>query len=60
MKAWVATQNSWLVAERLAAYAHDLNPIEMGWGNVKAGELANLCRTPSTRRAPPLSPSPDG
>ncbi len=43
MKAWVATQNSWLVAERLAAYAHDLNPIEMGWGNVKAGVLANLC-----------------
>ncbi len=43
MKAWVATQHSWLVAELLPAYAHDLNPIEMGWGNVKVGELDNLC-----------------
>jgi hypothetical protein len=29
--------------ERLPPYAHDLNPIEMVWGNVKAVELANLC-----------------
>ncbi len=26
-----------------AAYAHDLNPVELVWGNVKAVELANLC-----------------
>ena len=43
MKAWLATQGSWLQAERLPGYAHDLNPIEMVWGNVKAVELANLC-----------------
>jgi transposase len=29
MKAWLATQASWLQAERLPGYAHDLNPIEM-------------------------------
>jgi transposase len=43
MTAWLATQASWLVAGRLPGYAHDLNPIEMVWGNVKAVELANLC-----------------
>jgi transposase len=43
MKAWLTTQASWLQAERLPGYAHDLNPIEMVWGNVKAVELANLC-----------------
>jgi putative transposase len=43
MKARLATQASWLQAERLPGYAHDLNPIEMVWGNVKAVELANLC-----------------
>jgi transposase len=43
MKAWIATQASWLVVERLPGYGHDLNPIEMAWGNVKAAELANLC-----------------
>ena len=43
MTAWIATQASWLQAERLPGYAHDLNPIEMVWGNVKAVELANLC-----------------
>ena len=43
MKAWLATQASWLQAERLPGYAHDLNPIEMVWSNVKAVELASLC-----------------
>jgi transposase len=43
MTAWIASQASWLEAERLPGYAHDLNPIEMVWGNVKAVELANLC-----------------
>ena len=38
-----ATGFDWLEAERLPGYAHDLNPIEMVWGNVKAVELANLC-----------------
>jgi transposase len=43
MKAWIATQRSWLVVEQLPGYAHDLNPVELVWGNVKAVELANLC-----------------
>ena len=43
MTAWLATQARWLRAERLPGYAHDLNPIELVWGNIKAIELANLC-----------------
>jgi len=43
MTAWLATQTRWLRAERLPGYAHDLNPIELVWGNIKAVELANLC-----------------
>jgi transposase len=42
MKAWLATQRRWLVAERLPPYGHDLNPVEPVWGNVKSRELANL------------------
>jgi transposase len=43
MTAWIRTQRSWLVVERLPGYAPDLNPVELVWGNVKARELANLC-----------------
>lgn len=43
MKAWLATQRHWLTVEPLPGYAHDLNPMELVWGNVKATELANLC-----------------
>ncbi len=43
MKAWIATQRHWLVVEQLPGYAHDLNPIEQVWGNVKTVELGNLC-----------------
>jgi transposase len=43
MKAWVATQRHWLLVEQLPPYAHNLNPIEQVWGNVKNVELANLC-----------------
>jgi putative transposase len=43
MKAWIARQRSWLMVEQLPPYAHDLNPCELVWGNVKAVELANLC-----------------
>ena len=43
MKEWLATQRHWLRVEPLPGYAHDLNPIEMVWGNVKAVDLANLC-----------------
>jgi len=43
MRAWLRTQRHWLVVEQLPAYGHDLNPIELVWGNVKSRELANLC-----------------
>lgn len=43
MNAWLATQRHWLVTELLPGYAHELNPIEMVWGNVKTVDLANLC-----------------
>ena len=34
---------SWLVVERLPAYAPELNPVEALWGNLKGTELANRC-----------------
>ena len=43
MHAFLATQRSWLIVERLPAYAPDLNPVEALWGNLKGTELANLC-----------------
>ncbi len=43
MKNWLATQRHWLIVEQLPGYAHDLNPIEQVWGNLKGKELANLC-----------------
>jgi transposase len=43
MSAFIAANRNWLVVERLPAYAPDLNPVEGLWGNLKGGELANLC-----------------
>lgn len=43
MKAYVASQRSWLRVELLPGYSPDLNPVESLWGNVKGQELANLC-----------------
>jgi hypothetical protein len=43
MNDWVASQRQWLTVERLPGYAPELNPIESVWGNLKSGELANLC-----------------
>jgi hypothetical protein len=42
MRAWLSSQRSWLVAERLPGYAPDLNPVEALWSSLKAVELANL------------------
>ncbi|GAA4264232.1 transposase [Dactylosporangium darangshiense] len=50
VKAWLATQQHWLHVGALPGYAHDLNPMELVWGSLKATELANLCPTSSTRR----------
>ena len=43
MQAFLHRQRSWLRVERLPGYAHELNPVEGIWGNVKRKELANLC-----------------
>lgn len=43
MKSYLQSQRAWLSEERLPAYAPDLNPLEMLWGNVKGQELANRC-----------------
>ena len=43
MQTYLRAQRSWLTVERLPGYAPDLNPAELVWGNVKGGELANLC-----------------
>ena len=42
MRAWLNRQRSWLVVERLPAYAPELNPTEGLWSCLKAVELANL------------------
>jgi transposase len=42
MRAWIRIQRSWLVVERLPAYAPELNPVEGLWSSLKAVELANL------------------
>jgi transposase len=44
MRAFLASQRDWLTAERLPAYAPELNPVEGLWANLKGVELANLCR----------------
>jgi transposase len=49
MRAWLNTQRSWLVVERLPAYAPELNPVEGLWSNLKAVELANLTGPTSPR-----------
>jgi transposase len=42
MRAWLRRQRSWLVVERLPAYAPELNPVEALWASLKGVELANL------------------
>jgi transposase len=41
MRAWLDSQHDWLTAERLPAYAPELNPVEYLWANLKDMELAN-------------------
>jgi transposase len=43
MGRYLAAQQPWLQVERLPAYAPELNPVELLWGNLKGRELANLC-----------------
>ena len=53
MRAYVDSQRDWLQAERLPAYAPELNPVEYLWANLKDMELANR---PTTTW--PRSPTP--
>ena len=41
---WLQGQRYWLAVEYLPGYAHDLDPVEGLWANLKDVELANLCR----------------
>jgi len=43
MRAYLRRQRAWLTVEPLPGYAPELNPVEQVWGNVKGGELANVC-----------------
>ena len=45
MRAYLDSQRDWLRAERLPAYAPELNPVEYPWANLKDVELANLPTT---------------
>jgi transposase len=45
MRAYMDSQRDWLRAERLPAYAPELNPVEYLWANLKDVELANLPTT---------------
>ena len=44
VKEFIAAQRGRLAVEQLPAYAPELNPAEQVFGNLKSGELANLCR----------------
>jgi len=54
MRAYLARQRTWLTVERLPAYAPDLNPVELVWGNLKSRELANRCAVDLSDLRPPL------
>jgi transposase len=43
MGAWLESQRHWLAVEYLPGYAHDLDPVEGLWANLKGRELANRC-----------------
>lgn len=45
MRAFLDSQRDWLRAERLPAYAPELNAVEYLWANLKDLELANLPTT---------------
>ncbi len=42
-QAYLQTTQGQLVAERLPAYAPELNPAEYMWGHLKQHEIANRC-----------------
>ena len=43
MQTSIESQAHWLQAERLPAYAPELNPVEGLWAHLKGTELANRC-----------------
>jgi transposase len=55
MSGWLEDQRHWLAVEYLPGYAHDLDPVEGLWANLKGQELATCAATRS-----PRSPTPPG
>ena len=53
MRAFLDSQRDWLTAERLPAYAPELNPVEGLWANLKDVELANRSTTTLAEVADP-------
>jgi transposase len=50
MRAWIRIQRSWLVVERLPAYAPELNPVARGCGPAsRPSSSPILCRRPWPR-----------
>lgn len=43
VKDHIEAQKDWLTAERLPAYAPELNPVEYLWSTMKGKDVANLC-----------------
>jgi len=59
MGAWLETQCHWLQVQYLPGYAHDLEPVEGLWANLKDVELANSAATRSPKSwTPPARASP--
>jgi hypothetical protein len=59
MRDWLTSQRHWLQVEYLPAYAHDLDPVEGLWANLKGVELANLtCDTVAECWSPPSRAPP--
>jgi len=54
MQRFLTAQSAWLQIERLPGYAPELNPVEPLWGNLKGGELANLCVVDLAHLRPPV------
>jgi DDE superfamily endonuclease len=53
---WIYDHRHWLVVEELPPYAHELNPCELVWGNVKGWSSSTCAPRPWRRRAPPRPP----
>ncbi|HEV3505399.1 MAG TPA: transposase [Actinomycetes bacterium] len=51
MRAWLDSQRDWLTAQRLPAYAPELNPVEYLWANLRTSSWPT-CHRPRWPRSP--------